>query len=111
MTDDDVWYSNSDCTGAAYVLAPSNFSDLSALRGSVYVIGRNPGVTDEDSLILRASGTGSDNSANMQSRYRTRLDTGPTCNSGAQTFPTTSPTVVATQVDDLSGLTRPFKVD
>ena len=111
IDDDDVWYSNNDCTGTAYVQAPSNFSDLAGLRGSVFVIGRKAGATDEDSLILRGSGAGADNSASMMSRYRTRQDAGPTCNTGGSVFPTTSPTVVATQVDDLSGLTRPFKVE
>lgn len=113
IDDEDLWYSNADCTGTAYVLAPSNSGfagDLVELRGSVFVIGRNPVVAAaiEDSLVLRGSGSGTDNSGDMLSRYRTDLVNGPSCNTPDST---TSDTVEATLVDDLSGLLRPFKID
>jgi hypothetical protein len=103
----DVYYSNPDCTGTAYILAPSEVDIYSKMRGSVYAIGRKPGAANgEDSLVLRGSGAGANNSASQQSKYRSFSD--PACTSPSST---TRLTVVGSQVDDLSSFVRPFVLD
>lgn len=101
--DVNLYYSNNDCTGIAYIREPADFGGLAAMRGSNYAIGRKAGATWEDSLVMRGSGAGIDNSSLMQSKYTPSAAT-PCSTPGS----TTSPTVVATQVDDLSNFVRPF---
>lgn len=112
LDDEDVYYENNDCTGTAYVAAPESFDDLPGLRGSVFVVGKKAGAgaAVEDSLILRGSGVGTDNTGNILSRYRTDVVSGPSCFSGGSVFPPAL-SVVAFEVADLSALVRPFKVE
>lgn len=110
VDEDDIYYENADCTGIAYLQTPENYpGSLAEMRGSVYAIGFKFGATDTDSLVMRASGTGADNSALMGARYRSDADgSGTGCNAGQST---TNPTVVATEAADLSGFIRPFKIE
>ena len=102
--DPNVYYSNADCTGTAYVSAPDVGNGIASLRGSTYGLGRKPGATDEDAIVVRGTGAGADNSGSMQSRFRA-INT-PQC----ELITTSNPTVVATQVMDLSSFVRPFKL-
>ena len=112
LDDEDVFYQNADCTGTAYVAAPETFDELPGLRGSVFVVGKKAGASAlvEDSLILRGSGVGADNTSNILSRYRTDVVNGPACFTGSSVFPPAL-SVVAFEVADLSALIRPFKVE
>ena len=104
----DVWYTNADCTGTAYVVEPAGvFSPAAAMRGSVYAVGRSAGATNEDCLILRGAGSGSDQDAAINSRYRTLAPGTPSCTNNGQFDPGVN-VVQATQIDDLCSLVRPF---
>lgn len=100
----DVWYSGNNCTGTAYIKDPANAGIEATLRGATYAIGRKAGATYEDSIVFRGVGTGSDNSSSMMSKFKASNET--MCENLQST---TVPTVVAVQVDDLSGFQRPFR--
>lgn len=100
----DVWYSGAGCTGTAYIKEPAGAGVEAALRGATYAIGRKAGATHEDSIVLRGSGSGSNNSGSMQSKFK--ASTIPFCTEAQST---SANTVVATQVEDLSDYVRPFK--
>ena len=100
----DVWYTNADCTGTAYVLEPAGASPIAEMRGSVYAVGRKAGATNEDSVIVRGAGTGANNDAAINSRFRTFAPGAPSCSASDPGVNT----VQATQVMDLSTLVRPF---
>lgn len=100
----DVWYSGAGCTGTAYIKEPASAGVEAALRGATYAIGRKAGATYEDSIVLRGSGAGSDNSGSMSSKFK--ASTIPFCTEAQST---SAATVVATQVEDLSDYVRPFR--
>ncbi len=108
----DVWYTNADCTGTAYVQAPSTLGrTTAALRGATYAIGRKvgggSGGPDEDSVIVRGAGAGSNQDAIINSRWRTNTLSDPVCSSSDPAIDV----VQATQIADLSNFQRPWKID
>lgn len=102
--DDDVWFDDTTCGqsgGDAYVLEPSFFSSgLPGLRGSVYGVGPGP-------KIYRGTGAGANHGLDIKSKYHTHTINAPTCTMET----TSSPTVLASEVLDLTGIVAPYKVE
>ena len=104
-----MYYTGNNCTGDAYIASPVGSNALAGLRGSSYGIGRKVGATPEGSLVIRGTGTGTNNgstgTAILNSQFRPSRT--PACDTGT----TTNNTVFGVQVMDLSGFTLPFVVE
>lgn len=101
----DVFYTNANCTGTPYVFAPSFFSSsIPGLRGSVYAIGADPTGMIDNRVVRGTTVNLGDNDAILNSRFRTNVATGPSCDAVDPGVDT----VEAVEVMDLSTFVRPF---
>ena len=75
----DVFFTNADCTGVAYVLAPSVFASLPELRGSVFAVGPTPTGGTSCCQVFRGAGPESNQDAAINSRFRASASDGYTC--------------------------------
>ena len=106
--DPDVYFTNANCTGTAYVEAPSTKSSFVAgMRGSVYVVGPDGAGGNVGNRIYRGAGAGADNDAAINSRFRGSLSGSPTCTGDDPGVDT----VQASIVDNLSTFVTPFVIE
>lgn len=104
----DVFFTNANCTGTAYVYASSVFGGVAAMRNSVYAVGPTAAGTTACCRVYRGgSGAGSNQDVAINSRFRGSATNGPLCEAadpGINVVP-------ATPVLDLSHIAFPLEAE
>ena len=108
----NVYFTNTNCTGTAYVDAPSavnaSNSSIASLRGSVFVVGPDGLGGTVANRVYRGAGVGANNNGVINSRFQASLTGAASCDAGIDP---SGNSVQATIVKNLSSFVTPFVIE